>query len=183
MKKAGPFKYRKVNMLKAGTNHINTRYYLFTNKGVFWAPPFDGQFLTFETEIDNDIKLLNAFAVLLDTGEAAKLHIGNDIYYKKGETIAFAFRIPIVPRKFSGSAEGRKSDARLRRSSGQHRSGVRWVQGQDGALALRGMVGNARVADGPKCGHSVAELQRRPRSDGQTLPVRSSEDSNADSPD
>ncbi len=176
MKKADPFKFKRVPKLPADSSVFTTRYYLMTDKGNFWASPFKEAWQTWPDEIDFDVKILNVFAVRVDLGVAAKCSIGDDVYLWEGETIGFTFRIPLYSRQLDRSVKGPKGDTCLRRSSGQPGTPIRWIYGPNGRLAVRGLVRNSSSADGKKRGHSVAKLLSQARPNDQTLPVRSDKD-------
>ena len=180
LKKAGPFKYRRVKLLPEDTDPVNTRFYLFTDQGNFWCPPFKTAWVTFPEEFEQCLEIQNVFAVRLDLAIAAKCHLSAPVDIDIGETIAFQFDIPMCARKQPIGSKGRKGDPSVCGSSRQHRPGLRFVYGQDGKLAVRGMVRDFGSPNDPERGHNVAKLLPQARPTDKTLPVRHSEDETSD---
>ncbi len=180
LKKAGPFKYKRVRVLPSDTHPVNTRFYIMTDRGNFWCPPFKVPWITFPELIEDALEINNVFAVRLDLKLAAKCHLSGPVDIDIGETIAFQFDIPLYTREQPSGSKGSESDDGLCRPAGQPRPSLRFVYGQDGKLAISGMAGNYRVTDDKKRGPDMVKLQRDSRPSGKTLPVRHSEDKTPD---
>ncbi len=183
LKKAGPFKYKKMKALPADSEPFNTRFYLFTDQGNFWCPPFETKWQTFPEEMEQCFEINNVYCVRLDLEIAARCPLNNPVDIDIGELIAFKFDIPLLSWKQPERSAGPKGDTRFRRSPRQSWAGIRWVSGQDGKLSVRGFSRVSRVTDDKKRGHSVAQLLPQARPSGKALPVRSTEDEDADSGD
>ena len=180
LKKAGPFKYKRVRVLPSDTHPTNTRFYIMTDRGNFWCPPFKEAWITFSELIEDCLEINNVFAVRLDLELAAKCHLDAPVDIDIGETIAFQFNVPMYTRKLSQCASGSESSNGVCGPAGQSRPGLRFVYGQDGKLAISGMVGNYRVTDDTKRRHSVAKLLSQARPTDKALPVRPEKDETPD---
>ncbi len=183
LKKAGPFKYKRVRVLPSDTHPTNTRFYIMTDQGNYWCPPFKTAWITYPEDFEQCLEINNVFAVRLDLELAAKCHLDEPVDIDIGETIAFQFDVPMYTRKLPTGAKGLQSDDGLCGSSGQHRPKLQIVYGPTGKLAISGMAGNYRPTDDTKRGHSMAELQRNSRPTDKTLPTRPSVDQDADAKD
>ena len=183
LKKAGPFKYKRVKVLPSDTHPVNTRFYIMTDRGNFWCPPFKEPWITFPELIDDALEINNVFAVRLDLKLAAKCHLNEVIDIDIGETIAFQFDIPLYTLEQSQRVARSEGDDGVRGPAGQPRPSLRFVYGQDGKLAISGMAGNYRVTDDKKRGPDMVKLQRDARPSGKTLPVRPAKDETPDAKD
>lgn len=178
MKKAGPFRYKTVKKLPEDSDITNTRFYLMTDQGNYWCSPFKEKWQTFPEEMTNCLKILNMFAIRVDLDIATRCKIGSadlDI----GENIAFQFDVPVILWKQPERITGSKGNDGVRRPAGQSGTKVRFVHGQDGRLAIRGMARNSSATNGTKRGHSLAQLQREAHPTGKSLSVRPENDKDA----
>lgn len=180
LKKAGPFKYKRVRVLPSDTHPTNTRFYIMTDRGNYWCPPFKEAWITFPEEMTDCLEINNVFAVRLDLELAAKCHLNESVDINIGETIAFSFNVPMYTRKQSGSPSRQESDDGVCGPTGQRKSRLQFVYGPDGKLAIYGMAGNYRPTDDTKRTSSMAKLQRNSRPTGETLPLRHREDPTPD---
>lgn len=180
LKKAAPFKFKKMKALPADSDISNTRFYIFTDQGNFWCPPFQELWQTFPEQMEQCLEINNVYCVRLDLNIAARCHLDKPVDLDIGELIAFSFDVPLLSWKQPKCVKGPKGDTRFRRSPRQSWTGIRWVSGQDGKLSVRGFSGIARSANDKERGHSVAQLLPQARPSGKALPVRSDSDETPD---
>ncbi len=176
LKKAGPFKYKKMKALPSDSDISNTRFYIFTDQGNYWCPPFQELWQTFPEQMEQCLEINNVYCVRLDLGIAAKCHLDRPVDLDIGETVAFKFDVPLLSWRLSDSAKGRKSDDGICGPSGLYRPEVRWIRGQDGALAIHGMVRGFGASDDSQLRHSLAQSKSKASFTGKSLPLRSAED-------
>ena len=95
--------------------------------------------------------ILNVFAVRVDIEIAAKCEIDEPIDIMEGEKLAFSFRIPMYTRKLNRRSKRQKRRDGVRGPSGQPKSKLRFVLGQNGRLAISGMVRDPRSTNADQC--------------------------------
>lgn len=183
LKKAGPFKYKKLKALPADSDITNTRFYLFTDHGSYWCPPFKEMWQTFPEEMTDCLEVLVVYVVRVDLGIAARCHLDAPVDLDIGENIGFRFDVPLLSWRQPDHSKGSSSNTSLCRSSGQHRPKLRIVYGQDGKLEVSGMAGINRASNGSQLRHKLVKLQRDSHPTGKSLPTRPKDDKDADSGD